>query len=672
MEQAVRKERRRNGLIILMAILVAILVGLVIVVLSGLKSEPQPPVDTTATTDVPTQPTRPTQTTPTKPAEIAGLTVTEPALTGILWTEKTITFRGTADPREVLTIGGQTVPVSQDGSFAQEVTLQWGSNEIAVVYRGETVIYQIQHYYALQYITPVGDGVYSCGAVLEVSAAIREGAGLTVHFNGEIIPMKEAAVQPQSGLAEGFVLYTGSYALPSRNLDDLNMGAITFVATCDGQTEILASGTVTCLKRTDVLKSDPSVTPQGGSYVDVGSGYIVEILNNSAETFLGSDVSKDKSSPKVNYLPKGTVDYGYVEDIENGTYTIRLRCGRRVYLKLKNYPPVTLPKVVDTYLGTLPDHNEIRVAQLKQNRDHTVLVLDTLWKAPFYFDLLPQRYVNEGIQDYRVDQVTAEYVDITFCYATRFTGNVQIPDDNPLFSRAVLTQNKNDCTLRLYLKKTGGFYGWDAYYNDAGQLCFRFINPKTVHKTDTNPYGVDLTGVNIMLDVGHGGRDPGAVVGGYHEADLNLQLAMKLKAELESMGATVLLNRSDDRSLTSQDRIAYLKEQGVDLCLAIHQNSLDGYPNLSGFELGYATPFSQPAAELIFEETEASGIYSNHRLYWHYYYVARETACPVVLLENGYMTNADDLAGMIDGQIQLKKARAVARGVARYFQWMNE
>ena len=56
-------------------------------------------------------------------------------------------------------------------------------------------------------------------------------------------------------------------------------------------------------------EKDPDVTPDAGGYRDVGSGYIVEIVDVCAETFNGQSLD-NKSHPEWNYLPKGTVDYG--------------------------------------------------------------------------------------------------------------------------------------------------------------------------------------------------------------------------------------------------------------------------------------------------------------------------------------------------------------------------
>jgi hypothetical protein len=94
---------------------------------------------------------------------------------------------------------------------------------------------------------------------------------------------------------------------------------------------------------------------------------------------------------------------------------------------------------------------------LYQDGHHTELVLDCLWKAPFYFEQEPQDYRHESGNIFILDDYDATYVDITFCYATVFTGAPEIPEDHPLFSHAEVIQNEADHTLRLYLKAPGRF-----------------------------------------------------------------------------------------------------------------------------------------------------------------------------------------------------------------------
>lgn len=673
MERKAKRKRTQSAqsLIVLIFVLVVILAVVVAIALSiepgGNAGDGTAP-DNTGGESTQTQ-TEGTET----PAPIADLVITYPETTAFLSLENTLEFTGTADPREKLTIGGQEVSIASDGTFCHSVQLQSGENQIAVSYNGQTTTYDITCRYAVQsYYPDEKDVTYGSGATIYVELMARAGSSIQVTLDGKTIEMTEDTNQIGSGVAEGFVRYTGTYKLSSTNTSELQLGQIRYNVTCDGITEVYTSGSITCEKSNTVLASNPAVTPDYGEYIDVGSGYIVEVVSYQAETFDGT-TSDDNSSPLRNYLPQGTVDYASTTKISNGSSSyMLLRCGRRVYVEKRNYPDIGTVKVVDCYYGTLPDHNEIGFVSMTQDERYTILTLDVLWKAPFYFDLLPQSYYNASIRDFRISEVTAQYVDITFCYATSFDGTVTIPENNPLFSRAEVIQNESDCTLRLYLKQTGGFYGWDSYYNDDDQLCFKFLNPTSAAATDANAYGADLTGIRILIDVGHGGADGGSVATNasgkeVDEAELNLKLAKALQAELESMGATVILNREGDTALNTDERIQNLKEVWPDICIAIHQNAIAGYPDISGLQVCYSTPWSQPLADLMYDETVATGIYSRSSTSWHYYFVSRQTNCPMVLMENGYMSNAAELAGMEDESVLAQKAQAMAKAVATYF-----
>ena len=419
------------------------------------------------------------------------------------------------------------------------------------------------------------------------------------------------------------------------------------------------------------------VTPSGGKYVDVGYGNIAEIIQLNAETFNGQTLD-DYSCPTNNYLPKGTVDYYKIVTSGNLSYVL-LRSGQRIYLERKIYPPTKIVEVTKQYEGQLPDHNEILVDSLETVGNHSILTLDCLWKAPFYLDIGPQKYAapDSGAQrDFNITSLTVTHVDITFCYATSFAGDIDIPANHPLFKSAELIQNESDCTLRLHLRKTGGFYGWDAYYNEAGQLCFRFLNPARATVAG-NDYGADLTGVQIMLDVGHGGLDGGAVKADatgkeWTESTLNMMLSQILKAELESMGATVTLIRTSDVNLDTDARVETLVNAAPDLCVAIHQNVYGPDSKVSGFDSMFFTPFSQLAAKKIYERTEKTEIYAKNHLRWNVYFTCRQSVCPVVLTENGYMTNPADLAGMLNESTLTAKAQAIAQGIADYFLAINK
>lgn len=648
-----RKRRKRSQaqqLTKLIGILVAVLIVAVIIALCVNK-------DPAASNGTPTDPTAP---------KYSELTVTAPRELSFVSTEQTLVLEGTSDITQPLTIAGAEVTRDSDGAFTHSVQLQPGVNEITVAHKDQSITYTVEYRYAVRSFSPAEKTTFNSGETIKLELTVRAGSTLKVTFGTtevEMLKQEETA---------GFVSYVGEYKLPSDNAQDLNLGKIAYAVTCDGITETYYSAEVICKKTAEILNSDPGVTPNYGDYIDVGSGYIAEIVNSTAETFNGK-TTDDYSDPRNNYLPKGTVDYCDKDLVTQGNNSYRLlRCGRRVYIEKPNYPPPgQTAQVVNVYRGTLPDHNEIGFVSMEVVENHTVLTLDCLWKAPFLLEFGPQEYINPADRDFRVTEVTAEYVEITFCYATVFEGTVTVPADNPLFSSAQLTQNASDCVLRLNLKKVGGFYGWDAHYNEKDQLCFTFLNPAKATAAN-NAYGADLTGTLVLLDVGHGGYDGGSeatMTDGtkIDEAELNLKLAMAVKKELESVGATVVLNRNGDDSISVDQRILHLKQTAPDLCVAIHQNSISGYPDHGGAQVLYFTPFSQSAAQYIYEQVNSSGVYSKTLLDWNLYYVARQAVCPVVLTENGFMTNALDLANMVDDAKVQQKAESIAQGVANYF-----
>jgi len=122
---------------------------------------------------------------------------------------------------------------------------------------------------------------------------------------------------------------------------------------------------------------------------------------------------------------------------------------------------------------------------------------------------------------------------------------------------------------------------------------------------------------DIVLDPGHGGNDPGAVNGKYHEADFNLTYAKLLKEKLEQDGIKVKLTRESDVSPKTygyNSRVGNAYETKAKLYLAIHQNSGDRYAN--GVEIYMAhgdNPYMAKAlADNIASRTECS--YSANRV----------------------------------------------------------
>lgn len=504
--------------------------------------------------------------------------------------------------------------------------------------------------------SPTKTKTLSAGSSLAVTVLARtDSTKVTATFNGKTITLKrESDGVKADGTVEKFVNYKGSFTLPTGNEEDVKLGGVTFSATWKEHTKKITTPSIICLKDEKLANST-----------------VVEIVTESAETFNGN-TTNDYSDPRLSYLPKGTIDFKVGEtiyDSESGKYYYKMRFGRRVYVSKPNPPDENDIVVSKAYKGSVPDTNEISIASTNVSGHHTYITFDTLWKAPFTVNIAPQNYTNPAQNDFTVQSTTYSYVDIKFCYTKAIDGKLTIPKSNPLFLASKIIPEEDGYVLRIYLKRVGAFYGWDAYYNQKGQLVFKFLNPTKADKTEKNEYGANLKGINILLDVGHGGKDIGA--SGLKpetmpEAERNLLLAKLLKNELEKMGANVVMTRSSDKAVTSEDRCSALRKVSPDLCIAIHHDASEN-SSKNGCGVFCFNAFSHKATLNVYKRTAASKIYKNTYKKWHYFYLARVSSCPVVLIENGYISNSTDFKGISNYKTNVKKAETIAQSVADYF-----
>lgn len=603
--------------------------------------------------------------------EIKKLVITSPASKNTTVTGSSTAFSGVCDANVPLYINGERVPTADDGSFSVNFKLKTGNNQFLIEYNSTQQTYTVNYRYVIiSNYSPSRSESFDSGSTMVVRATARFNSTVTASFMGKKITLNR---EYYDGDAPEFIGFIGSFDLPTGTEKDKSLGQVTFSATENGRSESFKSGNV-ILKKNPIVQSDGTdVTPSGGRYMNVGSGYIAEVVLTSAETFNGNTVD-DYSHPTNNYLPKGTVDYcsvgNIVDPASKCTYK-KLRCGKRMYTQSEN-----MGQNIKTYIGTLPETNNVTVSMVDEDTRFTTLTLDVDWKAPFYFDLLPQTYNKTTVRDYTVNATTYKYIDITFCYASSLEYdhilNVEniISEDNPLFSKIELIKNKDDCTLRLYLKRTGQFYGWDSYYNELGQLQFEFLHPATVTETDFNDYGVDLSAATVLIDVGHGGEDPGAVgPDGTTEATLALSLANKISNELSKTGCRVIINRTSNTTVKVAQRIALIKSLKPDLVISVHRNSCDS-PSVHAFNTYYYYPYSKAANDAVYKHTVSAGLYSpssRSGVGWHYFFLGRVSNCPVILSENGYMSNSEEFSKMKKDAFNQQCAIATVKGIAEYF-----
>ena len=102
-----------------------------------------------------------------------------------------------------------------------------------------------------------------------------------------------------------------------------------------------------------------------------------------------------------------------------------------------------------------------------------------------------------------------------------------------------------------------------------------------------------------MIDAGHGGHDPGAKANGISEAELTLDVAMRLKRLLEKQpGVEVVMTRETDVFIPLEERTAIANREGADLFLSIHANASRNQ-QARGVETYFLNFATNPEAEAV-------------------------------------------------------------------------
>lgn len=175
----------------------------------------------------------------------------------------------------------------------------------------------------------------------------------------------------------------------------------------------------------------------------------------------------------------------------------------------------------------------------------------------------------------------------------------------------------------------------------------------------------------IALDPGHGGSDEGCAFDGVREKDINLQVALFVRKELEEMGYQVLMTRADDSYLSKEDRVALANAQRADAYISIHQNSSDEEGG-SGVETWYdcsrEETDSKRLAQLVNSYTvKKSGAAERTMMDGSALYVTRNARMPSCLVETGFLSDENERTLLASAEYQEKLAKGIAEGIDLYF-----
>ena len=168
-----------------------------------------------------------------------------------------------------------------------------------------------------------------------------------------------------------------------------------------------------------------------------------------------------------------------------------------------------------------------------------------------------------------------------------------------------------------------------------------------------------LIGKIVYLDAGHGGVDPAAFYENVYEKDINLEITLKLRDNLEKLGATVYLTRNDDYDLSNPNanlrkrsdlgnRAKMINDSNANLYLSIHLNSMANtkwsgaqvfYDDINEKNIDIANKFQKYFNKYLNSDRKVSEI---NNLYMY-----KNINIPGVLLELGFISNSNDRKNLL-------------------------
>ncbi len=203
----------------------------------------------------------------------------------------------------------------------------------------------------------------------------------------------------------------------------------------------------------------------------------------------------------------------------------------------------------------------------------------------------------------------------------------------------------------------------------------------------TPAFAGSLSGKVIVVDPGHGGRDPGATANGLREKDITLAIALDLRQVLQAQGAQVVMTRTTDTDLGSttdadlQARVMTAQNAHANAFISVHANftadpGFSGATTFYGPASGYCNGSTQSTTDVGRAYSLAKRVQSSvvgrtsevdrgtiAQVFW----VLGDPGIPSILLETGFVSNQAEASKLANPGYQQTIASAVGDGFAGFF-----
>lgn len=559
---------------------------------------------------------------------------------------KKIFFIGTAPSSGEVLINGKPVKRSKSGHFAPSFPLQVGENVFTVRYENQEVLLKVTRVstqpevpqglaFAKDSLTPAVDIAKLPGERICFRAIAQPNANVSVKLANQTVSL---ARQPQQAQ-----LPANSAALTGQNQPSAQSSASKY----EGCTTVETSANLG-QPQFQLTLDGKTITQPGTGKITILSPAQLEVVEVTADSGVA------RTGPSTDYsrltpLPKGT------------RAAVTGREGE--WLRL-DYGAWINSKETRTLPGAIPPHTIIRSVGYRKLPGVTEMVFPLQVPVP----------------------VSVQQNDQTFTltlYNTTAQTDIIRLDDNALISRLDWQQlppatagGQGGVQYTFHLKKAQQ-WGYKLRYDGTSLVLALRDSPFNSSASRRETRGLfkrqkPLSGLKILLDPGHGGKESGASgPTGYLEKDVNLVVSKLVRDELVRRGATVVMTRENDTQVSLPDRVARIDQEEPAIAISIHYNSLPDEgdaENTKGVGTFWYHPQAHSLAVFMHNYIVSKLGRPSYGVFWDNLALTRPASAPSVLLELGFMSNPNEFEWVTNPQEQKKLARVIADGIVEWFR----
>ncbi len=169
----------------------------------------------------------------------------------------------------------------------------------------------------------------------------------------------------------------------------------------------------------------------------------------------------------------------------------------------------------------------------------------------------------------------------------------------------------------------------------------------------------------VVIDPGHGGHDKGGQWGLVYEKHLALDTSIRLENELKKRGFRTVLTRRSDYFISLPERVRIASRYSDAIFVSVHYN-YTWKQQVSGLETFYCSSQSQALASYVHSGMMSKVRVVNRGVKFARFYVIRNTTCPSILVEGGFVSNANERSRMKSAWFRQALAEGIADGIVRF------